>query len=782
MLPRQSRTALLAGLALLIFVTTVPAVPPPLELNGRRFVNSSGKPVTLRGCNLGNWLLLEPWMLNIQREFRDQQDILDTLRSRFGAERTAELLAIYRENWIGPRDIQIVRDFGFNLLRVPFHYSVLETDGPPYALRPDAFRWLDRAIELAEQADLYVILDMHGLPGGQSVDMTTGERGQNRLWRDETCQERTERLWRAIAQRYRNQPTVIAYDLANEPWGDYHTNNDAELVRLMDRLYHAVRAADPDKLILAAGSLNGIGFYGRPTEHDWRHVGYTEHFYPGMFGFGGPTLEWHAHFIGFHLAARQAAVERLDVPYLVGEFNVVFDTCAQPALMRRYYDLYASRGWMATMWSLRVMSREGPHDNNWYLETNAEPYRLPELRTARDTEIAAAFAHLGSMPRAVDEELRSALTAPKATPLPMLTFSAPAGGHAGAPPGLQLSRIGNDADGRFDLLAEGATRFAGTGADIWGERDTFAFWHAPADATVDYPAVLLRFDAPHQFAKAGVMLRADASPGSAHVLVHAHPDGRLIAAWRKDANGPTHQECLAVLGFPMTVALRRSPSGLAAAYQSPDGAWREFNLPEIPALSAGGLIGIAISSHYPGVPADCWVATPSAVPLLSGRFSSGGNLLAAPSFAAPDENTDHDIAAPWKTWGSGWSAANDALAFTPGAMSSAVDAGIYQDRTGLTPGQRVRFAIRVEPTSAREQYEPLFVELRIESAWHGRRLHVASCTWNCAQLAAQAANTLQLDGTLPGDNARVLIRFTATGGDQSAGRVRLGPASLGVLP
>ena len=37
-------------------------------------VTESGAPIVLKGCNLGNWFLLEMWMLDMGNDLRDQHE------------------------------------------------------------------------------------------------------------------------------------------------------------------------------------------------------------------------------------------------------------------------------------------------------------------------------------------------------------------------------------------------------------------------------------------------------------------------------------------------------------------------------------------------------------------------------------------------------------------------------------------------------------------------------------------------------------------------------------
>jgi endoglucanase len=388
-----------------------PQPPPPapalplVRVQGTSFVDPEGKPVRLRGCNIGNWLLLEMWMLDIQG-VKDQHEFEGILAKRFGRDGKERLMEIYRSHYITERDFPIIASFGFNTVRLPFEYRLLEDERSEREIRADAFRWLDRAIGWAEARGLYVILDLHGAPGRQSVDHTTGRAGQNHLWDDPANQERTIRIWRAIAEKYRDSTTVAGYDLINEPFGDMQTpKHHAKLAELVDRLHDAIRAIDTNHVIFIPGTLRGIEFYGDPREREWRNVAFTEHYYPGLFG-SQPTLDEHARFIHRRVPARAAYLKRFDVPLLVGEFNVVFDRLNGSALMRRYYDVYAAQGWAATMWSYKLLRKGGgPATDFWGMVCNRDPLTPIDIKTSTFEEIAAWFTSFGTMPYSVHTNL-----------------------------------------------------------------------------------------------------------------------------------------------------------------------------------------------------------------------------------------------------------------------------------------------------------------------------------------------------------------------------------------
>jgi endoglucanase len=777
MLSRKHGENLCTALAAwIVLVGTLPAAQAiePLKLAGRHFVDSSGQRVVLRGCNLGNWLLLEPWMLDVDpAQFRDQFDIVQTLEKRFGKDGAEALLDRYRANWITPREFEIVKSFGFNLVRVPFYHGLLANEDNPYQLRPDAFEWLDRAVEWADQFGIYVILDMHGAPGGQSVDMPSGRVGENRLWTETECQKRMAWMWQRIAERYHDRPAVIAYDIVNEPFGDFNTDIRASLLGLSGRVHDAIRAVDPVTLILIPGTTHAIGSYQSPKAYGWSHVGYTEHFYPGLFGNGSSSLATHGTYLSRVFPARAKFVEQLDVPYLVGEFNVVFDTCDQPGMMRRYFDDFAKNGWMATMWSLRIMNAQGGvHANNWYLATNAAPFKLPDFQTASRDEIAAAFDKLGTMKLAIDDELRQALTAPQANP----RFALP---EAAAPISAKAPLHARPLDAKWkraDVAAypaggawradDGGVVVVGGGNDIWAAHDAFHFAYRPISGDALERSWLTDFDAAATYAKAGWMIRADLAPDAPHALVHAFPNGMIRMAWRAKRGGPTQEATLTVGGWPLGVGIERRGNQIIAHYTDADRHWHEQAFEPSIAVGDKPLIGMVVLSHD-----DVMLASARFLPadksINSPAHAPSANLLRNASFETKTTQRE-DRAADWQAWGqwlnreSGWSPKRDGqcvLGYHHYRIEQPESSGWYQDVTGLSPGETYTFAVWANRDKPAEgKFGPDSIELRVEYVEGDRVWQLASRTYKVNDLASgDAWSRLSVKATIPRGRARLLL-------------------------
>lgn len=538
--------------------------------------------------------------LGRNKDIPDQYTFESILRERFGEERSQELMELYRENWIGPRDFALVRSFGFNAVRLPFHYGLLEEDTRPMQLKPDAFRWLDHAVSLAKQNNLYVILDLHGAPGGQSVDHTTGWKGRNRLWDEAQNQRRVVWLWREIASHYRDEPAIAAYDLLNEPFGDYRTeaHRDA-LLRLMDLVYRAIRDVDTRHIVVLPGTREGIQFYGNPANHGWTNVMFTEHHYPGVMH-GSPSLESHKEHIRTTLGWLKHYLGKAGTPLLVGEFNVVFRRAGGPRLMRYYYDLFERNGWWGIMWSYKLIHRAGGLGrDNWYLVTNQEPPSEVNLRESSYDEIANFFKWLGRVPYAVDEELRTSLTDPNPAELvmedPPLLLESPAcddweGWHA-------ADIAAQPSGGQRVHSAERVDVFGG-GRDIWNERDEFRFLWKTVEGDVCLEATVLDMYAAHRYSKAGVMFRSGTEPDAAHVLLHVFPDGQVAVGWREEAGQRMRERKFPVRAFPIMLKLVWREGRVCAYYRNlEDDSWRYAGKYNCPWGENGIFAGLAVLSH-----------------------------------------------------------------------------------------------------------------------------------------------------------------------------------------
>lgn len=284
--------------------------------NGSDIINNKGETIVLRGVNLGGWLLQEYWMCpvkgNPEIEKWTHRETLEVLTERFGKEKANQLMAEYEKNWITSYDIRKIAKTNMNVIRVPFGYwnFMNNADGEWIEDNPDenpGFKTLDWIINEASKNDIYVILDMHGCPGGQTTDHVCGNARQQELLGSEKYQATMEKLWVAIAQRYANNATVAAYDIMNEPQdGDYTVETDPRN-QIYDRMYKAIREVDSNHMIMMEG-IWSIGKLPKPSDMGWENVVYEVHSY------GDKDVVGYVNNL-------KTYAEKNSVPVYIGEFS-----------------------------------------------------------------------------------------------------------------------------------------------------------------------------------------------------------------------------------------------------------------------------------------------------------------------------------------------------------------------------------------------------------------------------------------------------------------------------
>ncbi|SHO43356.1 glycoside hydrolase family 5 protein [Anaerocolumna xylanovorans] len=293
-------------------------------VNGRLIEN--GKEIVLRGVNLGGWLIQESWMCPVSGEDRKwaNLDTLNILEERFGKEQAQKLIESYQDNWITEWDIQNIADKGLNAIRVPFWYRNFMTGEEGNWIEENfsenpGFKRLDWVIEIAEKYGIYVILDMHGCPGGQSMDHCCGTLCRNDLYTSEEHLKSMEKLWIAIAGRYKDNKTVAVYDIMNEPQnnGGYEGEHSYDPFQeeswqmsnaVYDRMIKAIRKIDKEHIITAEGIWR-VSNLPDPEEMGWDNMMYQTHLYDDDENFHNWTL------------AMAKTREKYGVAGYVGEFQ-----------------------------------------------------------------------------------------------------------------------------------------------------------------------------------------------------------------------------------------------------------------------------------------------------------------------------------------------------------------------------------------------------------------------------------------------------------------------------
>src|SRR5215208_810092 len=94
-----------------------------LKSKGKYIVNEEGKPFLFKSIGLGGWMLQEGYMLKLTGEGQ-QHKIKERITSVIGKERTEEFYKKWLENHVRKVDIDSLKAWGFNAIRLPMHYRL----------------------------------------------------------------------------------------------------------------------------------------------------------------------------------------------------------------------------------------------------------------------------------------------------------------------------------------------------------------------------------------------------------------------------------------------------------------------------------------------------------------------------------------------------------------------------------------------------------------------------------------------------------------------------------
>ncbi len=363
-----------------------------VRADGHDMLDVNGNKLVLRTMNLGNWLHAEGYMWHL---FPDNgigvrhRVIEQKVGELLGPADAATFWSTLHQQYITLDDLNAIKAMGFNSVRLPLNARFLLPEDSTY-LREEGFVDVQNALDLARNAGLYVILDMHAAPGGQAgKDIDDSPDYCAELFLNATNQDRLVALWQVIAQRWANDPIIAGFDLINEPipwrdqlWDkcrpsetDYWNNFVLALYPLYQRVGAAIRGVDPNHMLIVQGAYWGSDVdvsLGEPFD---ANMAYSFHFYntPG-----------NDDEVQEYVDAR----ERWNRPIWVGEFGEDTNEHYQSLI-----DLFERKnfGWSFWTWK-RINAWNTPYSVNypdeWWV---VEDYIVDNLSPPGDWNAADTF-------------------------------------------------------------------------------------------------------------------------------------------------------------------------------------------------------------------------------------------------------------------------------------------------------------------------------------------------------------------------------------------------------
>ncbi len=176
---------------------------------------------------------------------------------------------------VGPPFFQ--KDFD-QLATMGANYVVLSipglfTENPPYQVDEKVQKNLDNLLEMVAKADLFATIAFRTGPGRAEWSLCCNNEPyyqgmfNDKVWVDEAAQQAWAEMWRYTAERYRNNPVVVGFELMVEPDADdillniddpqefypNYANSLYDWNAFYPILVDAIRAVDQETPILVGG-------------------------------------------------------------------------------------------------------------------------------------------------------------------------------------------------------------------------------------------------------------------------------------------------------------------------------------------------------------------------------------------------------------------------------------------------------------------------------------------------------------------------------------------------
>ncbi len=213
-------------------------------------------PMLLRGMGLGGWLLPEGYMWKFYTKCDRPRRMEALIRDLCGPDYAQTFWERYYDTYITEKDIAWIAEQGLNSVRLPLnarHLFSVSAEGT-VEFDKSVLKYVDACVAWCKKHGIYLILDMHGAPGGQTgQNIDDSEADIPELFTKVSNQDMLVQMWHMLASRYAQEPAVGGYDLLNEPICKWNSQYYPQLLPLYRRIIAAVRKVDRKHLVILEG-------------------------------------------------------------------------------------------------------------------------------------------------------------------------------------------------------------------------------------------------------------------------------------------------------------------------------------------------------------------------------------------------------------------------------------------------------------------------------------------------------------------------------------------------
>lgn len=179
------------------------------------------------------------------------------------------------DSFITEEDIKVIKASGFDHVRIPFDYDLLEQDHAPYAYGAEGLGYIKQALQWCIKHGLNMVLDLHKAPG---YSFDTPE--ENQLFGNDVLQDRMVKLWVFLAKELRDYRECLVFELLNE----IVEPDSSRWNKLANLTIAAIRQIDEERYIIVGGNhYNAVSQLKNLELPEDKRLIYNFHFYEPFF-------------------------------------------------------------------------------------------------------------------------------------------------------------------------------------------------------------------------------------------------------------------------------------------------------------------------------------------------------------------------------------------------------------------------------------------------------------------------------------------------------------------
>lgn len=295
-------------------------------------------------------------------------------------------------------DLRTLASWGANLVRWQTTWEGFPQSKADTASLYSYKQWLDsvaghmsQLMPLCRELGIKVVLDLHTLPGGR-----LDGKDEFRIFNDKYWQDAFRDIWKELALRFRDEPAIWAYDIANEPIEGTVTQGLLDWPQLAEATIKDIRQIDTAHAIIVEGRFGGqlLGLLGMKPVDDPKVV-YSLHMYePGAFthqgvgsrpvGVSYPSVidgvVWDKRMLETAFITVKDWQRKYNVHLYIGEFSAIRWAPGTSAYdyLRDCIEIFEEAGWDWTYHAFREW-------HGWSVEHTEDPnnYNVSETPTQR---------------------------------------------------------------------------------------------------------------------------------------------------------------------------------------------------------------------------------------------------------------------------------------------------------------------------------------------------------------------------------------------------------------